>query len=154
MSRKHRFKKTDNWTLPELIRFWGSVLSNKQKTIKNMATEKTISRVKLVIDDKYERFTENDTFTGVTFKYEADGTAKIAHLTIPKKRENDTSTPPQNLTPVDGVKWGYYQNKKGVVYKMNVNDELIISNGVEWVTEKFRQATKLYYDILKSKVKG
>lgn len=116
-----------------------------------MAKELIFNRMKVVIDDKYERFAMNEDFSGVTFRIEEDDAKKVAKVTIPKKRKNPDLTPPQNLTPVEDVQWGYYQNKKGVVFKMNVNDELLLTNGVDWAVGKFRQATAQYIEILKAK---
>lgn len=117
-----------------------------------MAKEQNFSRVKVVVDDQYERFNLNEDFTGVTFRIDEDEAGKkVAKAVIPKKRKNPDPTPPQNLTPVEDVDWGYYKNKKGVVFKMNVNDELLVTNGVDWAVGKFRQATAQYIEQLKAK---
>lgn len=107
-----------------------------------MAKEKILSRVKVVIDDQYERFVENENISGVSFRY--NGTEKVLNLQIPKERKRSNEQPDKMA---EGEKTAMYFNRRrcgGYGFQLQVNVPLFKALGEDVLVDEFRQCVRKF----------
>lgn len=99
-----------------------------------MAKEKSFSRVKVLINDIYERFVENERFTGVAIKFLAEDNKFV--VDIPKERKRTDSVPDKWA---EGEKTEMYFSKgvRGFNFNLKPDIKLFKAIGEEAVVDEF-----------------
>lgn len=109
-----------------------------------MAKEKTYSRVKVVIDDQFERFVANERFSGVSLTYNEED--KRFDVCIPKERKRSNEQPDKIC---EGDKTSMYFSRRrsgGYGFQMTVNVPLFKAIGEEAVIDEFKQCVHKFFD--------
>lgn len=108
-----------------------------------MAT-KTYNKKKVVINDEYERFVEDEDFTGVGLRYNSE--ENTFNVVIPKKRvRNDEG--PEHLS--DGQYADMYFSKSTTGrynFHLTVNIREFKAHGIDKMTEDFRSCLETFME--------
>lgn len=106
--------------------------------------KKNFNRVKVVIDDQFERFVANERFSGVSLRFNAD--SKLFNVTIPKERKRSNEQPDKIC---EGEKTSMYFSRRrsgGYGFQMTVNVPLFKAIGEEAVIDEFKQCVHKFFD--------
>ena len=111
-----------------------------------MAKTKTYSRTKVVIDDQFERFVENERFSGVSLSYNAE--EKKFDVVIPKERKRSDEGPDKIA---EGEKTSMYFSKRksgGYGFQLTVNTALFKAIGKKVIVEEFEKCVDRLFEEL------
>ena len=109
-----------------------------------MAKEKYYSRAKVAIDDQYERFVENERFSGVSLTYNSNDNR--FDVTIPQERKRSNEQPDKMS---EGEKTAMYFSKRrtgGYGFQLTVNLQLFKAIGEDAIVEEFAKCLHVFMD--------